>query len=52
MGDTLEGMSAALVTDSGGRATLGPKEQTFKVTELDGGALARPTEGRKYGKHS
>ncbi|RRD49529.1 hypothetical protein [Arachnia propionica] len=32
-------MSAVLVTDARGRATLGPKEQTFKVTELDGGAL-------------
>ncbi len=28
-----------VVTDARGRATLGPKESTFKLTELEGGAL-------------
>jgi hypothetical protein len=32
-------MSSLVVTDSRGRATLGPRERAFKVTELDGGAL-------------
>ncbi len=39
MGYTHEVMSAVLVTGGSGRAMLGPKDQTFKVTELDGGAL-------------